>query len=180
MLVKTLPRLLLRPSYLAGAHRGFASTTSKRAKNRVYTVVRNPEELSNYILLSASSRTPLITLWTTSWCSTCRTVSPILEELISSGVGESDGGVSYAEIEYDSPDMMTSELVLRYMITKIPTLLSFNRSEAQSRVMGKQLVDKQFLKDWIENEAKRRGDGGSGDSWASNGGLFGGMFGIKK
>jgi len=163
--------------------RSFSTTPSNPAKNRIYTVIRNPEELSNYILLSASSRTPLITLWTSSWCPTCRTVSPILEELISSGVGEQDGGVSYAEVEYDAPDMMSSELGLQYMITKIPTLLSFDRSEAQSEskvVDGRKLVDRQFLKEWIENEARRKGNGGGGGSWAPNGSLLGALFGYNK
>jgi len=142
--------------------------------------VRRPDDFSSYILLSTSSRTPLITFWTASYCNTCKTVSPILEELISSGVGEEEGGVSYAEIEYDSPDIMDSGLGMTYMITSMPTLLSFDRGEAQlmTKVTDPKLMkNKESLKEWIRTEASRRGEGGGGGSrW----GLFGGLFGNTK
>jgi thiol-disulfide isomerase/thioredoxin len=145
------------------------------------TSIRRPDDFSSYLLLSISSRTPLLTFWTASYCNTCRTVSPILEELISSGVGEEEGGVSFAEIEYDSPDIMDSGLGMTYMITSMPTLLSFDRGEAQTgtKVTDHKLMkDREWLKEWIRTEARRGGNGGAGGN--VGGGLFGGLFGSTK
>jgi hypothetical protein len=98
---------------------------------------------------------------------------------LESGIGEAEGGVQYVEIEYDSPDLMTTDVGMRYMITKIPTLLSFDRGEPQGETRvtdGKKMVDKQFLKEWIETEAKRHGSGGAGGG-SFGSGLLGGLFG---
>lgn len=138
------------------------------AKNIIHTAVRRPDDLHTYLLLSSSARRPLLTLWTTNWCPTCKTVSPLLQSLISGGVGEAEGGVEYCEVEFDSPDVMSEGLGLRYMITSVPTLLSFDAGEAQTttKVMdGRKLADRRFLEDWIRNEARRQGQRGGGGSW---------------
>ena len=145
------------------------------------TSVRRPDDFSTYLLLSTSSRIPFITFWTASYCNTCRTVSPLLQELISSGVGEAEGGVSFAEIEFDSQDIMDSGLASTYMITSMPTLLSFDRGEAQTwtKVTDPKLMkDREWLKEWIKTEAGRGGDGGAGLNAGS--GLFGGLWGKSK
>ncbi|PMD25679.1 hypothetical protein NA56DRAFT_698745 [Hyaloscypha hepaticicola] len=161
--------------------RQFSATKQNRAKNRLYTPVRRPDDFSTYLLLSTSSRIPLLTFWTASYCSTCRAVSPLLQELISSGVGEAEGGVSFAEIEFDSQDIMESGLAMTYMITSMPTLLSFDRAEAQTgtKVTDPKLMrDREWLKEWIRTEARRGGSGGAGLN--AGGGLFGGLFGNTK
>lgn len=59
----------------------------------------------------------------------------------------------------------------------MPTLLAFDRQEAQMETRLTKLEDmknKQLLTNWIENEAKRHGEGGGGGSGFS---LFGGLFG---
>ncbi|KAK6580685.1 hypothetical protein PZA11_006921 [Diplocarpon coronariae] len=159
--------------------RQFSATKDNQAKNRIFTSVRRPDEFYSYLSLSTSSRMPLLTFWTASYCNTCRTVSPILQDLIRAGVGETEGGVSYAEIEYDSMDIMDSGLGTTFMITSMPTLLSFDRGEAQ---MGTKIVDPRKMKDveglqeWIRKEARRGGSGGDGGG-AIGTGLFGGLFG---
>jgi hypothetical protein len=59
-------------------------------------------------------------------------VPPVIQDLLESGVGEAEGGVSFCEVEYDAPDIMVSGLGMEYMITSMPTLLSFDRGEAQT------------------------------------------------
>lgn len=89
--------------------------------------------------------------------------------------------MAYCEVEYDSMDIMESGLGMRYMITSMPTLLSFDRGEAQmkTRAMDPKLMkDREWLKEWIRTEARRRGDGGAGGG--GGGGLFGGLFGSSK
>ena len=125
--------------------------------------------------MSASSRVPLITLWMTNWCQSCKVISPLVRELIEKeGVGEGKGGVSYVEVEMDSPDMGgIGGLPLNYGINSIPTLLAFDRSEPQITTKVSRLDDlksRRFLTAWIETEAARHGDGGGG-------GRFFGLFG---
>lgn len=63
-------------------------------------------------------------------------------------------------------------------INSMPTLLSFSRQEAQLQTKVTsvdEMKDPEFLRLWIENEAKRGGAGGAG---GGKGGLFGGMFGL--
>ncbi|KAG4419240.1 hypothetical protein IFR04_007652 [Cadophora malorum] len=161
--------------------RPFSTSRNKQAKNRIFTAVRRPDEFYSYLSLSTSSRTPLLTFWTASYCNTCKAVSPILQDLINAGVGEEEGGVSFCEIEYDSMDIMDSGLGSTYMITSMPTLLSFDRGEAQvgTKITNpKEMKDIEGLKEWIRREARRGGTGGDGGGPGLFGGLFG--FGEKK
>jgi thiol-disulfide isomerase/thioredoxin len=144
--------------------------------------VRRPDDFQSYLLLSTSSRVPLLTFWTASYCSTCKAVSPVLQELIESGVGEEQGGIAFCEIEYDCPDIMQSGLGMTYMITSMPTLLSFNRGEAQTGTKvtnPKMMRDREWLREWIKTEARRGGNGGGGQGPIGSG-LLGGLFGGTK
>ena len=116
-----------------------------------------------------------MTLWTTSWCPTCKTVEPLLRSLVEAGVGEAEGGVGYCSVEFDAPDVMAAGLGLTYMITSVPTLLSFDAGEAQIQTKvadGFRLSDPGFLEEWLRNEARRHGNRGGG-----GGSIFGGLFG---
>ncbi|KAK3904993.1 hypothetical protein C8A05DRAFT_31202 [Staphylotrichum tortipilum] len=161
----------------------FSSSPKVQARNQVYDPVRNSDQFYTYQLLSSSARTPLLTLWTTSWCSTCRVVGPLLQDLVESGVGEAEGGVAYCTVEFDSPDVMAAGLGLTYMIRSVPTLLSFDAGEAQTETQVRDaalLADRRFLEEWIKNEARRRGNrGGGGPPGGPNllGRLFGGSWG---
>lgn len=94
--------------------------------------------------------------------------------------------MAFCEVEYDTPDVMDSGLGMTYMITSLPTLLSFDRGEAQSRtrvVDPKKMTDREWLKEWIRSEAGKRGSGerksnlyGGRDPDS----LFGGLFGNTK
>jgi thiol-disulfide isomerase/thioredoxin len=158
--------------------RQFSSTHASQAKNRIFPApVRSEDELQTLLLMSASTRTPLVTFWKTNWCASCATVSPMIRELIEKdGVGEEEGGISYVEVEMDSPDLGgVGGIPLRYQINSIPTLLAFDRQEPQMETKVSRLDDlksRAFLKKWIETEAARQGKGGAG-----GGSLFGGFFG---
>lgn len=83
--------------------RAFTSTSPSSAKNRIYNSPRSADEWSTLLLLSTSSRRPLITLWTTARCSSCAAVLPLVKSLIEDeGIGESEGGVGFAEVEVDN------------------------------------------------------------------------------
>ncbi|KAK7426794.1 hypothetical protein QQZ08_006695 [Neonectria magnoliae] len=175
---KPPPRGVLDQPRGAAARASLSTSEPRQAKNQIYAPIRNPDSFTNYLSLSSSARTPLLTLWTTSWCSTCRVVSPLLRSLVESGVGEDEGGVAFTTVEFDSPDVMSGSpnLALDYMITSIPTLLSFDAGEAQTATKvadARKLADREFLVEWIRNEARRHGGHGGGDSSSVFGGLFG-------
>ncbi|KAK3336952.1 hypothetical protein B0T19DRAFT_411087 [Cercophora scortea] len=159
-------------------------STSRKAEvpNQVYNSVRNLDQFHTYQLLSSSSRTPLLTLWTTSYCSTCGVVAPLIKELVESGIGQEEGGVGYCEVEYDAPDIMSAGLGLTYMINSVPTLLSFDAQEAQTQTKvtdaARKLSDPKFLEEWIRNEARRQGNRGAGGG-TGIGDFFSGLFGKK-
>jgi len=102
-----------------------------------------------------------------------------MHSLLSNGIGEtSTSSVNYCEVEYDSPDISETDLAMRYMITNIPTLVTFDRGEiitATKITDVEKLKDENYLIEWIENEAKRKGQG-----TGPEGGLFGGLFGHTK
>lgn len=99
----------------------YTTTAPRSARNRIYSAaVRTEEEFENLNLLSASSRVPLITLWTASWCPSCKVVSPLVQQLIRDGVGEDVGnGVSFVEVELDSPTI--GGLMMRYGVSSRST-----------------------------------------------------------
>jgi hypothetical protein len=99
----------------------------------------------------------------------------MVQELIEKdGIGEEQGGVSFVEVEMDSPDLGgVAGLGMTYGINSIPTLLAFDRQEPQIETRVSRLDDlknRDFLVRWIEKEAARRGQGGGGGSFLS---LFG-------
>lgn len=101
-----------------------------------------------------------------------------MRSLVESGVGETEGGVSLALVEFDSPDLQsaTPNLALTYMINSIPTLLSFDAGEAQTATKvadAHKLADRKFLEEWIRAEASRHGGRGGGTSGMPG---FGGLF----
>ena len=60
---------------------------------------------------------------------------------------------------------MSSDLAMTYMITSMPTLLAFDRGEAMTETKvtdPRFLKDEEWLKEWIRNEARRKGSGGGG------------------
>ncbi|KAL7918854.1 hypothetical protein ACQKWADRAFT_228792 [Trichoderma austrokoningii] len=151
------------------------SASASRAKNQVLDSIRTPASFNSQLSLSTSLGIPLLTLWSTAWCPSCRTIEPLLRSLVSSGIGEQQGGVLFAPVQFDTPEMMSATpipLASRYSITSTPTLLSFDAGEARAgtKVMdARKLADRQFLIDWIRSEAKRHESGGGA---ASFGGLF--------
>ncbi|KAI0476070.1 hypothetical protein GGR56DRAFT_674573 [Xylariaceae sp. FL0804] len=133
----------------------FSTTPPRRVANQIYSSVRRPEDLHTYQMLSSSARTPL---------------------------SEAEGGVAYCAVEYDAPDVMSAAagggLGLTFMITSIPTLLSFDAGEAQAETRvadARRLADRAFLEDWVRAEARRHGGRGGGGP-----GILGGLFGSLK
>ncbi|KAJ8058677.1 hypothetical protein OCU04_012851 [Sclerotinia nivalis] len=187
--------ILISFSQIPSRHRRFASTPINKGQNRIYSPVRYPPDLSTYISLSTSTSKPLLTLWTTSSCSSCRTISPLLREIIEKGIGEKEGGVLYTEVEFDAPDVLAEGLGIRYLVRSVPSLVVFWRGEVVrggeggvGEVMGGgggkeggrlnadeiMRLGREGLEEWVRGVARR------GEEWRGmhpgNEGLFGGLW----
>ena len=87
-------------------------------------------------VLKASTPT-LVDFWAT-WCSPCRMIAPILEEIAA----ENEGKLIVAKLDVDSNPTVTAN----YGIQSIPTLILFKDGKPVERVVGfmnkKKLMDK--------------------------------------
>jgi thioredoxin 1 len=77
--------------------------------------------------IQGADKPVLVDFWA-EWCGPCRAIAPILEEI----AGERAGELSIAKVNADdNPD-----LVLRYHVQSIPTLLVFTNGNLSKRVIG--------------------------------------------
>lgn len=80
--------------------------------------------------------------------------------------------IGFAEVEFDAPDIMGSSVPMDFMVNSLPSLLVFDRGEVVERVTSVQdMSNEAWLREWIEKQAKRKGEGSSGGP-----GIFGGLF----
>ncbi|KAH9881804.1 hypothetical protein J1614_000975 [Plenodomus biglobosus] len=132
-------------------------------QNRIYDPIRTPSDLHTLLLLTASSNTPLITLWTASFCSTCASIKPQLMRLIQDEkVGEQQGGLAFAEVQLDSA--LIEDLGVKYRISSLPTLMAFARQEAQfeTRVVRAEDMAGDKAREWLVGQAEKGGRMGGG------------------
>lgn len=63
-----------------------------------------------------------------------------------------------------------------FIISSLPTLVVFDRGEVVERETDvRNMSNEQWLRDWIERQARRHGEGTGGGGTGQ--GLFGGLFG---
>jgi hypothetical protein len=155
--------LVFSASYIQEPHLHYVSLVPTSATliallNMFDFSVSRPDEFLTYLQLATLSNPsrPLVTFWTTSSFPDSVRITSLLHELISSGVGEDEGGVSFCEVEYDSFDIRAEGLGWRYNILSAPTLLSFYRGEPRhvTKITDlKVMADREKLSEWIREEA---------------------------
>jgi thiol-disulfide isomerase/thioredoxin len=145
--------------------------------------IRDEPSFRTLLLTSTSKHELLLTLWTASYCSTCRAVTPTLKSVIESyppPPSPSHPSVGFVEVELDAPDVATT-LGVEYGIKGVPTLMAFGARKGEPRFSSradgadtKKLGDKTWVEGWIRErveEEARSGGGGGGQ------GLFARLFG---
>ena len=81
-------------------------------------------------------RVPVLVDFWASWCSPCKMIAPIVEELSA----EYDGRVKVAKVDVDANPITPG----MFGIMRIPTLMVFRGGKAEERIVGYQ--PKQALK----------------------------------
>jgi hypothetical protein len=94
--------------------RGF-STARSLQQVRIYTPVRNTGDFHTALRTSTTANTPLITLFTASYCPSCRVVKAALEKHFKER-GDAAPDLQYAEVELDAQGGGVEELGSRYMV----------------------------------------------------------------
>jgi thioredoxin len=82
----------------------------------------------------------LIDFWA-SWCQPCKKIAPILEKLAE----EFQGQLELVKIDADDPG--NDELLIKYDVKSIPTLILLNGDEVLSTLVG--LKSEADLRAWI-------------------------------
>ena len=83
-----------------------------------------------YEVLAYSQNTPVLVDFWADWCRPCKLLSPILEKLAD----EAEGSFRLAKVDADS----NPNLVLRYSVRTIPTVLAFSQGSQVSDFVGLQ------------------------------------------
>lgn len=169
--------------------RHFSSSPSLgQQKNRVLDPFRTPPQFHDALRICSANNTLLLALFTTSTCTPCRTITPLLTSLVESRPRSSEdkfSALAFAEVELDSPDTSNGpmlDLGVEYGVSSMPTLIGFGGRRAER--VTERVVDTRTLSDpvkmaeWVD-EWMRKGDpfakGGGGGS--GSGGILGRIFG---
>ena len=80
------------------------------------------------------SSEPVLVDFSAVWCGPCKMLDPIVKQL----AGEWDGKVKVVKIDADA----NPDIVMKYGVMGIPTLLFFKGGEVQERVTGYMPKDK--------------------------------------
>ncbi len=83
---------------------------------------------SNFDEIVLQAKTPVLVDFWAAWCSPCRMVAPVVEELAE----EYEGRISFAKLDVDQNPKTAS----KYGIMSIPTLLLFKNGSPVSNIVG--------------------------------------------
>ncbi|EXJ91252.1 hypothetical protein A1O1_04362 [Capronia coronata CBS 617.96] len=170
--------------------RPFSSTPSpaQKTNNRILNSFRTPPQFHDALRLCSANNTLLLTLFTTSTCTPCRTITPLITSLVETrppAPEDKFSGLAFAEVELDSPDRSNGSMMdlgVEYGVTSLPTLMGFGGRRAER--VTERLVDTRLMSDprglagWVDLQMKR-GDPfpGQGQGGGGGGSFLGRIFG---
>jgi hypothetical protein len=177
----THPHPYSRSSHLRHAH--------LQPSNQILSPITTPPTFHDHLRLASSNNTLLLLLFTTSSCVACRTISPLVQSLVTSRSpqpADRFSALAFAEVELDSPDHSNgavADLGVEYGISSIPGLVGFGGRRAErvterivdTKMMGNRVEMSAWLDEWMEKGDPFDTNTGSGS--AGTGGMLGRLFG---
>jgi thiol-disulfide isomerase/thioredoxin len=180
------PKPAFIPSSLTRLRVNFSSSPAFGVENRVLNSVLIPPTFHDYLRLVSANDTLLLALFTTSGCAPCRTITPLLTELVktrSSSPDDKFSALALTEVELDSPDTSNGKMMdlgVEWGVSSIPTLIGFGgrRAERVTERLDdtKVMSDKSRITEWVD-EAMRQGDPFGTQGGGGGGGLLSRLFG---
>ncbi len=152
----------------------FSTSPFRAQNNRVFTPFRTPPNFHDALRLISANNTLMLTLFTTSACTPCRTITPLLTSLVDTrppSPQDKYSHLAFAELELDSPDDSNGKMLdlgVEFGVTSMPTLIGFGGRRAQR--VTERIVDTRMLSDeramgrWMDEEMKK------GDPFPTQGG----------
>jgi putative thioredoxin len=107
--------------------------------------VVNLDDFEEKVIQASQHKPILVDLWA-EWCSPCRVIAPILEQLAD----EMEDEIGIAKIEVDEEDNM--KIAGRYQVKGFPTLILFQHGEEQARFSGAKPLS--FIRDFVEQHTE--------------------------
>ncbi|KIY00829.1 uncharacterized protein Z520_03495 [Fonsecaea multimorphosa CBS 102226] len=160
----------------------FSTTSSLAQKNRVLTSFRTPPQFHDALRLISANNTLMLALFTTSTCTPCRTITPLLTSLVETRPPSPEdkySSLAFAEIELDSPDTSNGNMMdlgVEYGVRSMPTLMGFGGRRAErvtERVVDTRMMsDEKAMAEWIDQEMKKGDPFPSSDQSGGRGGGF--------
>ncbi|KIX02821.1 uncharacterized protein Z518_08764 [Rhinocladiella mackenziei CBS 650.93] len=149
--------------------RSFHSSSSlpQQNQNRVLDLFRTPPQFHDALRLCSANNTLLLTLFTTSTCTSCRTITPLLQSLVEKRPSSSEdrySALAFAELQLDRPGTGAGnmfDLAVEYGVSSMPTLMGFGGRRAER--VTERLVDTRVMSDgrrmttWVDDQM-RKGD----------------------
>ena len=165
---------------------GLRFSTTPFRPNRILTPVLIPPTFHDYLRLVSANNTLLLALFTTSGCAPCRTITPLLTELVNNRSTSPDdkfSALAFTEVELDSPDTSNGKMMdlgVEWGVSSIPTLIGFGGRRADRITERlddlKVMSDRARISGWVD-EAMRKGDPFGTKGGGSGGGLLSRLFG---
>lgn len=162
------------------------STSQSFQTNRVLTPFRTPPQFHDALRLASANNTLMLALFTTSTCTPCRIITPLLSSLIETrppGPEDKYSNLAFAELELDSPDESNGKMLdlgVEYGVTSMPTLIGFGGRRAErvtDRIVDTRMMsDERALAKWIDEEMKK-GDPFPSQGASGSGGVLSRIFG---
>ena len=107
--------------------------------------VVNLDDFEEKVIQASQHKPILVDLWA-EWCSPCRVIAPILEQLAD----EMEDEIGIAKIEVDEEDNM--KIAGRYQVKGFPTLILFQHGEEQGRFSGAKPLS--FIRDFVDQHTE--------------------------
>jgi len=107
--------------------------------------VADLDNFDDSVIKASHNKPVLVDLWA-EWCSPCRVIAPILQNVMA----EYEGQIAIAKVEVDDGDNM--KIAGHYQVRGFPTIILFQYGVEKARFSGAKPL--QFIRSFIDEHAE--------------------------